>query len=435
MNSLIFGSPTSQTSTPSQTAPSSSYEDAPLLVRTDHGKEELMLWDDLGPSDTEDEPDPESQSNVMSLGNEFEKLLIKENQKAQDGPVTGLETYEDTRVYQLSPRARVRRRLAHICDLANILSETRFLDIEALTILLKGLIDVGNGATIKFGTSEVKIALSPASEAVAEVWLCEITLKNRDRIAKMWNAFLKDHYVGKLKKEIDLESEPPISSLPRVEKCVTGLLRICYNNVHRKEINNDILQSLECLYQANGATQSLSTPAINFNRHIAEGLWRICRDVDGLRLIDNVGWDGLLGLIHYCASKGETISQQDGGKAGTLADDDPALQAFRCIHLMLRSTELRDIVPFRVVHCITTLIKGGEMNNCPKLSIAGLDLLSLLHARLQSLISRSSENKNEDDMNFWAKCWSSIVEGMANASNSQYPVSLTSHNHWKVFVI
>jgi hypothetical protein len=197
--------------------------------------------------------------------------------------------------------------------------------------------------------------------------------------------------------------------------------------VHRKEINNDILQSLECLYQVNGAAQSLSTPAINFNRHIAEGLWRICRDVDGLRLIDNVGWDGLLGLIHYCASKGEAISKQDGGKPGTLADDDPALQAFRCIHLMLRSTELRDIVPFRVVHCITTLIKGGEMNNCPKLSIAGLDLLSLLHARLQSLISRSSENKNEDDMNFWAKCWSSIVEGMADASNSQYPVSPTSH--------
>lgn len=429
LNSLIFGSPSSQIPSPPRvTKSTSSYEDTPLLVQSDHGKEEQVLWDDLGPSDTEDESEPkivESPADVISLGNEFEKLLIHENQKAQEGPVTGLETYEDTRVYQLSPRARVRGRLASICDFSNVLCETRFVDIEDLNVLLTALINLVNGAMIKFGQVEIPISLSPASEAVAEVWLCEITLKNRDRTGKLWNAFLKEHYGVKLRNEIDLASEPPISSFPRVEKCVTGLLRICYNNVHRKELNNKILQSLECLYEVNGAVQSLSTPELNFNKHIAEGLWRICRDVDGLRLIDNDGWDGILGLAQYCASKGEPVPNHEGGKSGTLADDDPALQAFRCIHLMLRSNELRDIVPFRVVHCISTLIKGGENNNCPKLSIAGLDLLSLLHARLQSLISRSSENKNADDTKFWAKCWLSIVEGIAAASNSQYPVGVS----------
>jgi len=104
-----------------------------------------------------------------------------------------------------------------------------------------------------------------------------------------------------------------------------------------------------------------------------------------------------------------------------LSDDDPALQAFRCIHLMLRSNELRDVVPLRIVHCIRTLIGGGETNNCPKLSIAGLDLLSLLHARMQALISHFSENKKDDDVLFWATYWLSIVEGMAEASNSRYP--------------
>ena len=425
LGSLIFGSPTSHASRPpNMESPTSSYEDAPLLVQTDHGKEEMVLWDDLAPSDTEGgsengELDP--PDIIISLGDEFEKLLVKENQKAQEGPVTGLETYEDTRVYQMSPRARVRRRLSSICDFSSVLSETRFLDIDDLNVLLQALVNTINGSKIKFGLIDVPIFLSPGSEALGEVWLCEITLKNRDRTGKLWNAFLKDHYTMKLRREINPLLEPPISAVPGVEKCVTGLLRICYNNVHRKDSNNDILQSLECLYGAKGAVQSLSTPTLNLNKHIAEGMWRICRDVDGLRLIDNIGWDGLLGLIHHCAGSGEVVYKCEEEKSGTLADDDPALQAFRCIHLMLRSNELRDVVPFSVVNCINTLIKGGEQSNCPKLSIAGLDLLSLLHARLQALISSSPETKDVDPK-FMAKCWIYIVEGMAEASNSQYPV-------------
>ena len=421
-NSLIFGSPT-PASPPRDNNSSSSFDGGPLLKLSDHGKEELVLWDDLAPSDTENDMEASDiNSPIVSLGNAFEKLLVQENQSAREGPVTGLETYEDTRVYQLSPRARVRRRLEAICDFSSVLSETRFLGINDLNIQLRALIDVINGSTVKLGHSLVPISLSPASEALAEVFLCEITLKNRDRIAKIWETCLKAHFTTSLRKELDVTSEAAISSIPGVEKRVTGLLRICYHNVHRKDVNNDILDTLDCLYTPNGAVQSISTGILNLNKHISEGLWRICRDVDGLRLIDNQGWDGLLGLIQHCASKGETLAARSGDKSGALSDDDPALQAFRSIHLMLRSNELRDVVPFRIVHCINTMIKGGERNNCPKLSIAGLDLLTLLHARLQALITRSSENKNDEDVIFWANCWLSIVEGMAEASNSRYPV-------------
>jgi hypothetical protein len=231
--------------------------------------------------------------------------------------------------------------------------------------------------------------------------------------------------MSKLRKEADLLTKPIICIVPGLEKRVTGLLRICYHNIHRKDVNNQLLETLESLYAPDGAVQALSNSSLNLNKHISEGLWRICRDVDALNLIDNQGWDVLLGLLQYCASQGERLSPSKEEGAGVLCDDDPALQAFRCIHLMLRSHELRDAVPFRIVHSIRTLIKSGEQNNCPKLSIAGLDLLSLLHARLQSLISRSSENKNDDDIVFWANCWLSIVEGMADASNSKYPVSVS----------
>jgi hypothetical protein len=423
-NALIFGPP-SPSSPDNVSSPSVSTELIPHLKLSEHGKEELMLWDDSAPSDTEDEFGTINNHESLSLGSLFEKILIQENQTFQDGPVTGLETFEDTRVLQMSPRARVRKRLELVCDFSSVLLETRFLDITDLKILLKALIDLIHGTIVMVGHSKVPIILSPASEALSEVWLCEITLKNRDRIGTIWEPMLRDHFMSKLRKEADLLTKPIICIVPGLEKRVTGLLRICYHNIHRKDVNNQLLETLESLYAPDGAVQALSNSSLNLNKHISEGLWRICRDVDALNLIDNQGWDVLLGLLQYCASQGERLSPSKEEGAGVLCDDDPALQAFRCIHLMLRSHELRDAVPFRIVHSIRTLIKSGEQNNCPKLSIAGLDLLSLLHARLQSLISRSSENKNDDDIVFWANCWLSIVEGMADASNSKYPVSVS----------
>ena len=77
-----------------------------------------------------------------------------------------------------------------------------------------------------------------------------------------------------------------------------------------------------------------------------------------------------------------------------------------------------------------SLITGGERQNCPKLSIAGLDLLLVLHTRLQSLISQPTKQSsstgnsaNLSDSKFWISCWRPIIEGMADAANSRYSVS------------
>ena len=60
----------------------------------------------MGPSDEEDafdskikNDDYEVKGSVGSLGHAFERQLILENSKTFQGPVTGLETYEDTRIY------------------------------------------------------------------------------------------------------------------------------------------------------------------------------------------------------------------------------------------------------------------------------------------------------------------------------------------------
>lgn len=53
---------------------------------------------------------------------------------------------------------------------------------------------------------------------------------------------------------------------------------------------------------------------------------------------------------------------------------------------MLHAVELKDSVPFGVVRSVRALVEAGERGNCPKLSVAGLDLLQVLHARIESLI-------------------------------------------------
>ena len=106
--------------------------------------------------------------------------------------------------------------------------------------------------------------------------------------------------------------------------------------------------------------------------------------------------------------------QEDGAKFRNLTDDDPALQEFRCMHLILHSVELRDIVPFDIIHSVRGLIAGGEQQNCPKLSLAGLDLLLVLLTRLHLM---TKTNKVDDS---W---WLPLIEGIAESSDSRFPIT------------
>jgi len=452
--------------------------DAPLLTSQDsdeqssasskmkfpssHGKEELILWDDLASSDIEDELElePNHNGNGMvntstgTVGNTFENHLIQEdNNTLEPGPpITGLETYEDTRIYQISPRARVRKRLSRICNFSALISETRFLDIESVQSLIAALACVIQDSNLSKSYENMepseniedchdsnvaisKLIISPASEALAEVLLCEIALKNRDRIGTLWATVLKDHYFGRLGKSTALRTEvvlPEVAQLtePGIEKCLTGLLRICYHTVHRDDVNEEVLRSLKVLYPPEGRLSS-NPKRYNYDRQLAEGAWRICCDgVDGLRSVSTNGWQGILGLIKYCATRGEPLVVRDGSRSRSLTDDDPAFKSFRCLHLILNSEDLSNIVPFEIVYCIQALVAAGERQNCPKLSIAGLDLLLLLHSRLQPPVSEScpeSEQKQNDNDKFLSLHWYPVVEGLALASASRY-ASVRQHS-------
>jgi hypothetical protein len=387
-----------------------------------HGKEELLLWDDLASSDEEDEPNSNDVESLpfyqrspsrkfSSVGIAFETQVFNEMTYGhEDMPVTGLEQFESEKTDRLSPRGRVRARLAKLVDFNGLISETRYVCDDGLCDTLNALIEIIRDSSKSGNINEdASIPLSPASEAFAEILLSEIVRKNRDRFAFIWESALSAHYNSRLtyKKGNDSES---MKLTPGIEKCVSGILRICIWASSRNVSANEVLPALEILHPPLGAC-IWSPLELNLDKHLSEGLWRICCNVDGLSQIDDKGWGGILGLLNWCASRGGIPCREN---QGSLAEDDPSLQAFRSLHLMLHAEELKEVVPYGVVKSIRSLVEAGERGHCPKLSIAGLDLLQLIHTRMESLVLQKDSERLLD---FWNPTIDAVAEPAEKSRN------------------
>ena len=131
----------------------------------------------------------------------------------------------------------------------------------------------------------------------------------------------------------------------------------------------------------------------------------------------------------------DNIIRTNSGRIG-LAKDDPAFHSFQCLHLILHAPELKHYVPFGVVGGIRALIKGGERGKYSKLSTAGLDLLLVLHNRLEEIILRPNSvlasprtaNSLQEKKASWINCWLSILDGMAEAGESSSFASVRQHS-------
>lgn len=429
------------------------------VARTSHGKEDLLVWNDLAPSDDEDDGEkygpPEVDeslaaraANGVSIGRHFENQLIQEDMlihQQREMPVTGLERVEDTRKTQLTPRARVRKRLSNSCDFVGMVSDSRFMDDKGLSNLLEAILclisqeskqpkgsELDGGAAVESVTTEYP--LSPASEAFAEVLICEIALKNRDRLSMLWQNHLGKHYYARLqsltKTFVDSEEEVFAKMNGAIEKSITGLLRISCFSMKRGEIANDVLSTwslLDSCFQEEKKKCLLDV----LGRHIGEGLWRITRCVDDSSQLSEKGWHGILSLIKWsvkCGALFPPISSTYVGRSVGLADDDPSIQVYRSLHYLLNVSEAKSQVPSSIANCISILVVSGDERNCPKLSIAGLDLLHVLSSLVEAEAVFKEEESQETRDAFWKDCWLPVIESVANASRlSPNPVGLI-HN-------
>eukprot|EP00577_Skeletonema_sp_RCC1716_P009469 CAMPEP_0113433698 /NCGR_PEP_ID=MMETSP0013_2-20120614/35079_1 /TAXON_ID=2843 ORGANISM="Skeletonema costatum, Strain 1716" /NCGR_SAMPLE_ID=MMETSP0013_2 /ASSEMBLY_ACC=CAM_ASM_000158 /LENGTH=676 /DNA_ID=CAMNT_0000323419 /DNA_START=70 /DNA_END=2097 /DNA_ORIENTATION=+ /assembly_acc=CAM_ASM_000158 len=401
-----------------------------------HGKEDLLLWDEIASSDEEDEPSSNNEEyaslpyyqrspsrQFSSVGTAFENQLFNEMAYGNDDlPVTGLERIDSRQAELLSPRGRVRNRLANLVDFNGLISETRYLCDDGLSDTLNALIDIIRDSSKNNNANEEAaisgLPISPASEAFAEILLCEVVRKNRDRFAFIWENILSAHYNSRLTcrpEGSEVESDSMILT-PGIEKCVSGILKICIWASSRNVFANEVLPTLEILHPPLGACV-WSPLELNLDKHLSEGLWRICRNVDGLSQIDDKAWEGILGLLDWCASRGGIPSRDN---FGSLDEDDPSLQAFRSLHLMLHAEELKDIVPYGVVKSIRSLVEAGERGHCPKLSIAGLDLLQLIHTRMETLVIQKESE-------LLLHCWNPTIDAVAEPAEKSRNGNVRQH--------
>ena len=442
--------------------------------RSFHGKEEFVLWDDLASSDEEDDGDREHNSSPstateylpfpqegsqrnLSIGASFENQLFIESTLGQEdiGGVTGLEQINPSSL-PLSLRARVRHRLSQLVDFYGLITESRYLSEEGLSDALNALVEIiydsskktsrmivdgsEDGSETRDNEECTNRPLSPASEAFAEILLCEIALKNRDRFALVWNNILRAHYNSRLtyrpsshaddaKEEGLGHPSETIKLTPGIEKCVTGILRLCVwtSNGRDTVIANQVLSTLKILHPPFGAL-IWSPLELNLDKHLAEGLWRISRNVDGLSQINAEGWSGILGLVEWCATRGGLRSND---QLGSLAEDDPSLQAFRSLHLILHAVELKDSLQAyrwpQIVRSIRCLVEAGERGHCPKLSIAGLDLLQILHTRMEPLSAK------DDEAQHFFNCWLPILEAIGEPAEKSRNGVRTKNDFCKSF--
>ena len=134
----------------------------------------------------------------------------------------------------------------------------------------------------------------------------------------------------------DAHQPETIKLTPGMEKCVTGILRLCVWISNRNFISNEVFSMLKMLHPPCALIWSPSE--LNLDKHLAEGLWRIITNIDALSQINDDGWGGILGLAQWCAERGGLQSDSDTSGGG-LGEDDPSLQAYRSLHLILHSHE------------------------------------------------------------------------------------------------
>ncbi len=364
-------------------------------TRPTYGKEVDLIWDDLASSDEENERSSElglefpseSPRRFSTIGASFERQLIYESTMDNEiVGVTGLERIDDSYNNLKSMRARVRQRLSQLVDFNGLIAASRYLSEEGLSDELNSLVEIIRDSSkmtssSMHGTecvgSPLGLPLSPASEAFAEILLCEIALKNRDRFAIIWDTILRAHYNFRLTyrhsrgSELSDENHQPetIKLTSGIEKCVTGILRLCVRTSNRNMICNEVFSTLKILHPPLGLLWS--PLELNLDKHLAEGLWRIVQNVDCLVQVDDEGWSGILGLAEWCATRGGLRSNDHTQSAGILAEDDPSLQTFRSLHLILHSAELKNALRVerwpQIVRSVRCLVEAGERGQCPKL--------------------------------------------------------------------
>lgn len=224
--------------------------------------------------------------------------------------------------------------------------------------------------------------------------LCDLTLQNRDRLQIPWPAL---HSI--LVRVIAPTTRP--SAL--LERAVVALLRVATRLLHREEVRDDVLRSLNLLVRLPAETaEALSVP-------IAGGVYNIVRS-HGTHIRSTSGWHAILSITENTArysSEAREIGLQT--MSVLLSDKASSDTVFAETYAPVLDTVLAYVT-------------------CPsvEVSIKALDLMYLLSQRIPGLASASGSSRasgstgtgNEQDeaSRVWGEFWGPILRGFAAAA-------------------
>ena len=226
--------------------------------------------------------------------------------------------------------------------------------------------------------------------------LCNLTLQNRDRLHIPWPAL---HSV--LVRIIAPATKP--SAL--LERSIIGLLRVATRLLHRDELHNDVLRTLNLIVRLpNEVTSALSSP-------IAAGLYNVVKS-HGVHIVSTSGWHAIFSIIESMPSASPVAVDTSLKVLSFILTEKTSLNALRS----------KTFAP--ILDSIMAYVTDGSVNA----SLQALELLYLLSRRIPELKSEddkvdSSENHaaldNEvggEEGVLWAEFWGPLLKGFATGA-------------------
>lgn len=223
--------------------------------------------------------------------------------------------------------------------------------------------------------------------------LCNFTLQNRDRLHIPWPAL---HAV--LIRVIAPATRP--SAL--LERAIISLLRVATRLLHRDELRNDVLRTLNLIVRLpSEATVAVSTP-------IASGLYNLVKS-HGSHIASTSGWHAIFSIIESMPTCSSVAV-------------DTALKLLSFV--LAEKSFLNAVCPETfapVLDAVMAFVTRASVNA----SLQALDLLTMLSRKIPSLMKQSrsfqgasSEITPDSDQEsvLWAEFWGPLLKGYATGA-------------------
>lgn len=220
--------------------------------------------------------------------------------------------------------------------------------------------------------------------------LCNLTLQNRDRLHIPWPAL---HAV--LVRIIAPATRP--SAL--LERAIIALLRVATRFLHRDELHNDVLRTLNLIVRIpNEVASAISCP-------ITAGLYNVVKS-HGVHIASTSGWHAIFSIIENMPNSPAVAV-------------DTSLKILT--YVLTEKSGLKAVGP-ETFAPVLEAIMAFVVNGSVKASISALELLSLLSRRIPELAnSRLVDAKGEKAANghedvLWSEFWGPLLKGFATGA-------------------